>query len=54
MFDLQQFFGAGADHLTDAMTMLRSPLERPQNEHIQRPLEQFKTVPIGFGFQNAF
>jgi hypothetical protein len=33
------------DRLADAVPMLRSPLESPQNQHVERALEQTDPIP---------
>ena len=38
VFDLEEVVGLGADHLPDAVAVLRSPLQSPQDQQIQRPL----------------
>ncbi len=44
MVDLQGILGAGADGEADAMTVLRTPLEGAQDEHVERALDQFDAV----------
>src|SRR4029077_14113113 len=35
-FDLQQIVGLRADRLADAVAVLRTPLQDPQDEHVER------------------
>ena len=45
--DLEQIVGLGADRLADAMAVLRPPLERSENQHVERALEQFEAAFVG-------
>lgn len=48
MLDLQGFLGSGAEGLADAMAVLRSPLQRPKNQHVECPLEELDSISIWF------
>jgi hypothetical protein len=43
-FDLEQIIGLRADSLADAVTVLRAPLQDPQDQHIERALEEFEAL----------
>src|SRR5262245_31486824 len=43
---LQRLVGIGSDSLTDAVAMLWPPLQRLQDEHVQRPLQQLDPVLV--------
>jgi hypothetical protein len=40
--------GLGADRLADAVAVLRPPLQRPQDQHVERALEEFEPVAGAF------
>ena len=48
MFDLQDIFGTRANGKSDTMSVLRSPLEGAEDEHIKGTLKQLNAVAIGF------
>lgn len=41
-FHLQEFLGTGADGLSDAVAVLRAPLQGPENKQVERALEEFE------------
>src|SRR5262249_11920430 len=43
---LQRLVGIGSDRLADAVAMLWPPLQRLQDEHVQRPLQQLDPVLV--------
>jgi hypothetical protein len=45
--DLQQTVALPADRLADSVTVLRSPLERPQGEHVERVWKEFPALVVG-------
>src|SRR5688572_8323043 len=49
-FDLQRFGGLRGDGLPDGVAMLRSPLQRLEDEHVQRALQQLQTRAVAFLF----
>src|SRR5688572_4656462 len=46
-FNLEQVIGLRADRLSDAVPMLRAPLESPQDQHVERALEQVQALVFG-------
>jgi hypothetical protein len=47
-FSLENIAGAGPDRLAKTVAVLRPPAEGPKNQHVQRTLEQFDPILIGF------
>jgi hypothetical protein len=45
--DLEQIVGLRADRLADAVAVLRSPLQGPQDEHVEGALEEFEALVVG-------
>ena len=41
--DFQQVVGLGADSLSNSVSVARPPLEGPQDEHVERSLEELQT-----------
>ena len=39
MFDLEEIVGPGSNRPPDAVAMLRAPLQGPQNQQIESPLQ---------------
>src|SRR5438067_513839 len=48
MLDLQGVVGFCAKGLTNSVAVLWTPLERPQNKHVQGSLKQFDAISIRF------
>ena len=44
--DLEQLTRAAANRLADAIAVLRPPLERLENQQVERPLQQLDAVLI--------
>ena len=45
--DLQQIVGLRANGLADAVAVLRAPLEGPEDEHVERALEELQALVVG-------
>ena len=45
--DLEQVVGLHADGLADAVAVLRAPLKRAKDEHVEGPLEEFQALFVG-------
>src|SRR5262249_48149953 len=46
-FDFEEVVGLRADRLADAMAVLRSPQQRPQDEHVEGALEELQATVVG-------
>ncbi len=46
VFHLQRFLRRIADRQTDAMAVLRAPLQRAQDHHVERALQQLDAVLV--------
>src|SRR5262245_64576769 len=45
--DLEQIVGLRADGLADAVAMSRAPLQRAEDEHVERALQQLEAAVVG-------
>src|SRR5262245_55809577 len=45
--DLEEVVGLRADRLADAVAVLRAPLKGPEDQHVERSLEQFEALFVG-------
>ncbi|MNC97536.1 hypothetical protein D3C83_152260 [compost metagenome] len=45
--DLQQVVGLRPDCLSNAVSMLRAPLQGPKNQHVEGSLEEVQAAVIG-------
>jgi len=52
MFDLQDIFGTRADGKSDTMSVLWSPLESAEDQHIKGALEQLNPVAVRFAIHH--
>jgi len=46
MFDLQSIPGFCAEGLANAVAVLRAPLERPKNQHVESSLNDVDAISI--------
>ena len=50
MFDLQGILGSCAEGLANSVAVMRAPLQRPKNQHIESSLNEFDAISIWFSF----
>src|SRR5437879_2154210 len=50
VLNLQGIFRSRAQRLADSMPMLRTPLKRAENQHVESPLQNFDPVSIRLPF----
>jgi hypothetical protein len=46
VIDLQHVIGTRSNADANPVSVLRSERERPQDEHVQRPLQQFQAILV--------